>query len=196
MAEKKYEMKKMTIEQMENFASENNLKVKDTDSEIIYALYDGRKKMYEVEIIEEKKKQVHVRTGETCKAWSGKDSKGISYKIIYRKSKDRAELWKAEKDEEGKLHRNRIINKDIEQTIEAYQKFAEGLIAEADGKKVAPKRKTKTAINSPQVKINSRFPHISFESFQHRPINRPKTSRSIKLSSPPFIFQQRSDFPI
>lgn len=139
-------MKKMTIEQMENFASENNLKVKDTDSEIIYDLYDGRKKMYEVEIIEEaKKKQVHVRTGETCKAWSGKDSKGISYKIIYRKSKDRAELWKAEKDEEGKLHRNRIINKDIEQTIEAYQKFAEGLIAEADDKKEKSKRKIKSA---------------------------------------------------
>ena len=146
MAKKNYEMKKMTIEQMENFASENNLKVKDTDSEIIYDLYDGRKKMYEVEIIEEaKKKQVHVRTGETCKAWSGKDSKGISYKIIYRKSKDRAELWKAEKDEEGKLHRNRIINKDIEQTIEAYQKFAEGLIAEADDKKEKSKRKIKSA---------------------------------------------------
>lgn len=145
-AKKNYEMKEMTIEQMENFASENNLKVKDTDDETRYDLYDGRKKMYEVTIVEEaKKKQVHVRTGETLKAWSGKDSKGVAYKVIYRKSKDRAELWKAEKDEAGKLHRNRIINKDIEQTTEAYQKFAESLIAEADGKKVAPKRKTKTA---------------------------------------------------
>ena len=144
MAKKIYENKEMTIEQMENFASENNLKVKDTDNETRYDLYDGRKKMYEVTIIEEKKKQVHVRTGETLKAWSGKDSKGVAYKVIYRKSKDRAELWKAEKDEAGKLHRNRIINKDIEQTVEAYQKFAESLIAEADGKKV-PKKNTKTA---------------------------------------------------
>lgn len=145
-AKKNYEMKEMTIEQMENFASENNLKVKDTNDETRYDLYDGRKKMYEVTIVEEeKKKQVHVRTGETLKAWSGKDSKGVAYKVIYRKSKDRAELWKAEKDEAGKLHRNRIINKDIEQTTEAYQKFAESLIAEADGKKVAPKKRTKTA---------------------------------------------------
>ena len=92
MAKKIYEMKEMTIEQMENFASENNLKVKDTDDETRYDLYDGRKKMYEVTIVEEaKKKQVHVRTGETLKAWSGKDSKGVAYKVIYRKSKDRAE---------------------------------------------------------------------------------------------------------
>ena len=145
MAKKIYEMKEMTIEQMEQFASENNLRVKDTDSETRYDLYDGRKKMYEVSIVEEKKKQVHVRTGETCKVWSGKDSKGVAYKVIYRKSKDRAELWKAEKDEAGKLHRNRIINKDIEQTAEAYQKFAESLIAEADDKKEKSKRKIKSA---------------------------------------------------
>lgn len=144
MAKKIYENKEMTIEQMENFASENNLTVKDTNDDTRYDLYNGRKKMYEVTIVEEKKKQVHVRTGETLKAWSGKNSKGVAYKVIYRKSKDRAELWKAEKDEAGKLHRNRIINKDIEQTVEAYQKFAESLIAEADGKKV-PKKKTKTA---------------------------------------------------
>lgn len=145
-AKKNYEMKEMTIEQMENFASENNLKVKDTNNETRYDLYEGRKKMYEVTIVEEeKKKQVHVRTGETLKAWSGKDSKGVSYKVIYRKSKERAELWKAEKDEDGKLHRNRIINKDIEQTVEAYQKFAEAMIEETDGKKVVPKKRTKTA---------------------------------------------------
>lgn len=56
MAKKIYEMKEMTIEQMENFASENNLKVKDTDDETRYDLYDGRKKMYEVTIVEEAKK--------------------------------------------------------------------------------------------------------------------------------------------
>jgi hypothetical protein len=102
--------------------------------------------MYEVSIIEEaKKKQVHVHTGETLKAWAGKTENGVSYKIIFRKSKDRAELWKAEKDEEGKLHRNRVINKDIEQTVEAYRKFAEGLIAEANGKKAQKKGAKKTA---------------------------------------------------
>lgn len=143
---KAIERKEMTLDEMENFQAENGYKADlINEDEQVFLIKKGRTKVCEVQIVE-KKKQVHVRTGETLKAWSGKDSKGVSYKVIYRKSKERAELWKAEKDEAGKLHRNRVINKDIDQTVEAYQKFAEGLIAEADGKKATQKKRTtKTA---------------------------------------------------
>lgn len=113
MAKTTIEKKNMTIEEMENFATENNLKIKDTENENIFYLYSGRSKKFEVEIQEEKKERKSLDRDIKIKSDKIDD---IGVKLIYHRKKDGSKEYRifiAQK-KDGKLIRNRLRNDKIQ----------------------------------------------------------------------------------
>lgn len=134
------DVKVMTIEEMENFAAENNLVVVDTDNENVYELKTSKrakKVKFVIEIkSEEKPKQVHTTKDRDIKIESGKVG-DINVKLIYHRMKDGSKQYRIflAKKIEGKLKRTRLVNDDIKaiqldekKMLEYYQKIMAGKV--------------------------------------------------------------------
>lgn len=121
------ETKVMTIEEMENFAGENNLVVIDTNDENKYELKTSKRAKtvkYIVEIkSEEKPKQVHESRDRDIKIESGKVG-DINVKMIYHREKDGTKQYRiflAQKVD-GKLKRTRYMTEEL-RTNQKDEKF-------------------------------------------------------------------------
>lgn len=126
---KAIETKTMSIEEMENFAAEQNLVVVDTNDENKYELRTSKRAKtakFIIQIAEEKKaKQVHEAKDRDIKIESGKVG-DINVKMIYHREKDGTKQYRiflAQKVD-GKLKRTRFMTEELKknQKDEAYVK--------------------------------------------------------------------------
>ena len=118
MAKATVETKVMTIEEMENFAGENNLVVVDTENENKYELRTSKRAKtakFIIQIAEEPKaKQVHEAKDRDIKIESGKVG-DIGVKMIYHREKDGTKQYRiflAQKVD-GKLKRTRYMTEEL-----------------------------------------------------------------------------------
>lgn len=120
MAKATVETKVMTIEEMENFAGENNLVVIDTEDENTFELRTSKRAKTAKFIIqikeeaEDKPKQVHEAKDRDIKIDGGKVG-DINVKLIYHRMKDSSKQYRiflAQKVD-GKLKRVRLVNDEI-----------------------------------------------------------------------------------
>lgn len=142
---KAIETKTMSIEEMENFAAEQNLVVVDTDDENKYELRTSKRAKtakFIIQIAEEKKaKQVHESKDRDIKIKSGKVG-DINVKMIYHREKDGTKQYRiflAQKVD-GKLKRTRFMTEELKknQKDEAYvKKVYDSIIAGKTKVKVA-----------------------------------------------------------
>lgn len=142
---KAIETKTMSIEEMENFAAEQNLVVVDTDDENKYELRTSKRAKtakFIIQIAEEKKaKQVHEAKDRDIKIESGKVG-DINVKMIYHREKDGTKQYRiflAQKVD-GKLKRTRFMTEELKknQKDEAYvKKVYDSIIAGKTKVKVA-----------------------------------------------------------
>lgn len=142
---KAIETKTMSIEEMENFAAEQNLVVVDTDDENKYELRTSKRAKtakFIIQIAEEKKaKQVHESKDRDIKIESGKVG-DINVKMIYHREKDGTKQYRiflAQKVD-GKLKRTRFMTEELKknQKDEAYvKKVYDSIIAGKTKVKVA-----------------------------------------------------------
>lgn len=142
---KAIETKTMSIEEMENFAAEQNLVVVDTDDENKYELRTSKRAKtakFIIQIAEEKKaKQVHEAKDRDIKIESGKVG-DINVKMIYHREKDGTKQYRiflAQKVD-GKLKRTRFMTEELKknQKDEVYvKKVYDSIIAGKTKVKVA-----------------------------------------------------------
>lgn len=112
------EVKVMTIEEMENFAAENNLVVIDTEDDTVFNLRTSKRAKTNKFIVnikeEEKPKQKREAKDRDIKIESGKVG-DINVKLIYHRMKDNSKQYRIflAGKVDGKLKRTRLVNEEI-----------------------------------------------------------------------------------